>query len=49
MRRGAARVGGTNDDEITTEKITDFQGKEILFTRPNCDKLKNPFYVKFPM
>jgi len=49
MKRGTARLPGVSHDEITTEKITDFEGKEIFFIKPNCDKLKNPFFVKFPI
>ena len=49
IRRGATRATGINDDLITEELITDFEGKQILFSKPNLDKIKNPFYQKIPM
>lgn len=49
FKRGATRAGGVSNDEITEEKITDFNGKEIAFQRPNMDKVKNPFYQKIPI
>jgi len=32
--------------EIEKEKITDFNGKEINFHRPNYDKIVNPFFIR---
>jgi hypothetical protein len=32
-------------EPINKERITDDQGREIPFVRPNCDKLKSP-YIK---
>ena len=38
-----------DDKEINAELITDFNGKQITFKKPNADRLPVPFYQKSHM
>lgn len=41
------KIGYTGYDPLQMkERITDNNGKDINFQRPNGDKLKDPFFVK---